>query len=217
VDACCDTHRTYMPQHARSFVPFVPAISLLPNGPYACSLHYRGIWRRFFGASGWRSVRAGWLRRRPAPFAEHSILRGARSPLGWPQGPRLRFHQIDSAVHCVSQFLLAAEIALGGVDRDMPEQKLNLLQFSAGEVTHGRDQADFGCRSGQASSDPVSGYLPDGRLIHPELDPPAHAKPVNYPASSARSVQGFRDLDESLAGNAGVRAGLDGSWPAPLG
>jgi hypothetical protein len=25
----------------------------------------------------------------------------------------------------------------------MPEQKLNLLQFSAGEVTHGRDQADF--------------------------------------------------------------------------
>ncbi len=124
MDACCDTHRTYMPQHARSFVPFVPAISLLPNGPYACSLHYRGIWRRFFGASGWRSVRAGWLRRRPAPFAEHSILRGARSPLGWPQGPRLRFHQIDSAVHCVSQFLLAAEIALGRLDRDMPEQKI---------------------------------------------------------------------------------------------
>jgi hypothetical protein len=53
--------------------------------------------------------------------------------------------------------------------------------------------------------------------IHPELDPPGHAKPVNHPASSARSVQGFRDLDESLAGNAGVRAGLDGSWPAPLG
>jgi len=57
--------------------------------------------------------------------------------------PRLRFHQIDSAVHRVSQFLLAAEIALGRPDRDMPEQKLNLLQFSAGEVTHGRDQADF--------------------------------------------------------------------------
>jgi hypothetical protein len=52
--------------------------------------------------------------------------------------PRLRFCQIDSVVHRVSQFLLAAEIALGRLDRNMPEQKLNLLQFSAGEMAQAR-------------------------------------------------------------------------------
>jgi len=33
-----------------------------------------------------------------------------------------------------AQFLLAAEISFGRLHRDVPEQKLNLLQFASGEV-----------------------------------------------------------------------------------
>jgi len=42
--------------------------------------------------------------------------------------------QIDSVVHRVAS-LLAAGIPLGRLDGDMPEQKLDLLQFSSGQMT----------------------------------------------------------------------------------
>ena len=48
---------------------------------------------------------------------------------------RSRPRQIDAVVHGVPQFLLAAETPLGRLHRDMPEQKLDLFQLPAGEVT----------------------------------------------------------------------------------
>jgi hypothetical protein len=51
------------------------------------------------------------------------------------RGRRSHLRQIDSVVHRVPEFLLAAQIPLGRLHRDMPEQKLNLLQFSSDEVT----------------------------------------------------------------------------------
>lgn len=48
---------------------------------------------------------------------------------------RSGFRQIDTVVHCVLQFLLAAEISLGRLHRNVSKQKLNLLQFSSGQVT----------------------------------------------------------------------------------
>jgi hypothetical protein len=34
--------------------------------------------------------------------------------------------------------LLASEIALGGLDRDVPKQRVNLVQVAAGKVTQSR-------------------------------------------------------------------------------
>jgi hypothetical protein len=59
-----------------------------------------------------------------------------KSPWGDLPGSRVR--QIDSVVHRVPQFLFAAEIPFGGLHRGMPEQKLNLLEFSSGDVTEPR-------------------------------------------------------------------------------
>jgi hypothetical protein len=38
----------------------------------------------------------------------------------------------DPVVDGASQLLLAPEISLGGLDRDVTEQKLDLIQFAAG-------------------------------------------------------------------------------------
>src|SRR5271166_3255325 len=38
---------------------------------------------------------------------------------------------LEPVVHRMTQILLAAEIPLGGLDRDMAEQELNLFQFAA--------------------------------------------------------------------------------------
>lgn len=41
----------------------------------------------------------------------------------------------------VAQLLLASEVALGGLDRDVPEQELDLIQFAAGQVAEPRASA----------------------------------------------------------------------------
>lgn len=38
--------------------------------------------------------------------------------------------EVKTIVHWMSQILLAAEIALSGLHRGMPQQELNLFQFS---------------------------------------------------------------------------------------
>jgi len=38
--------------------------------------------------------------------------------------------EVEKIVHRMSQILFAAEIVFGGLDRDMPEQELNLLQLT---------------------------------------------------------------------------------------
>jgi hypothetical protein len=40
-------------------------------------------------------------------------------------------HYLEPVVHRVTQILLAAQIALRGLDRDMAEPELNLFQFAA--------------------------------------------------------------------------------------
>lgn len=43
-------------------------------------------------------------------------------------------HQPEAVVHRIAKILLAAQIALGGLHRRMPQQELNLLQFTTAVV-----------------------------------------------------------------------------------
>jgi hypothetical protein len=45
---------------------------------------------------------------------------------------------MNAVVRGIPKFLFAAQIALGRLHGDMPEQKLNLLQFPSGKVTQPR-------------------------------------------------------------------------------
>ena len=51
--------------------------------------------------------------------------------------PRVR-SEVEKIVHWMPEILLAAEIALGRLDRCMPEQELNLLQLTAPVVAQFR-------------------------------------------------------------------------------
>ena len=57
------------------------------------------------------------------------------------RAPRSRFRQINAVVHRMPKFLFAAQAALSRLHRDVPEQKLNLLQFPSREVTQPRATA----------------------------------------------------------------------------
>lgn len=48
--------------------------------------------------------------------------------------PRLRFNS-EPVVDGTPKFLLASEVTLRGLDRHVPEQESNLVQFATGEVT----------------------------------------------------------------------------------
>ena len=60
-------------------------------------------------------------------YKGRTMVTRARSRVGGPEARLSGLRQIDAVVHRVPQFLFAAEIALGRLHRDMPEQKLNLL------------------------------------------------------------------------------------------
>jgi hypothetical protein len=46
-----------------------------------------------------------------------------------------RWLDTDAVVHGISDLLLAAKVALGGLHRDVPEQELDLFKFAASNVT----------------------------------------------------------------------------------
>jgi hypothetical protein len=46
-----------------------------------------------------------------------------------------RWLYTDTVVHGISDLLLAAKVALSGLHRDVPEQKLDLFKFTASNVT----------------------------------------------------------------------------------
>lgn len=48
---------------------------------------------------------------------------------------------IHAVIDCITEILLASEITLGGVDGDMSEQQLDLIQFAAGQVAQSRASA----------------------------------------------------------------------------
>jgi hypothetical protein len=63
-----------------------------------------------------------------------SALGGLKHPprrQSWSSG--IRFDS-QSIVHCNPELLLAPKVALGRLDRDVAEQKLDLIRFAAGEV-----------------------------------------------------------------------------------
>ncbi len=47
---------------------------------------------------------------------------------------RVRF-QADPVVNRMLELLFASEVSLRRLDRDVPQQGLNLIEFSAGQVT----------------------------------------------------------------------------------
>ena len=59
-----------------------------------------------------------------------------------------------AVVHRVPELLFAPEVALGCLNRDMPEEELDLVQFAPGEVT----------QSGTCAAQIVRGQLGDIRL-----------------------------------------------------
>ena len=59
-------------------------------------------------------------------------------PLAESRG--IRFNA-DAVVHRVPELLLAPEVALGGLNRHVPKEELDLVQFAAGEVTQPRTRA----------------------------------------------------------------------------
>ncbi len=62
--------------------------------------------------------------------------RDARSPevLLWDVTAPSGVFQSKVVVHRLAEFLLASEIAFGCLNRGVPKQKLNLLQFSARQM-----------------------------------------------------------------------------------
>jgi hypothetical protein len=50
--------------------------------------------------------------------------------------PRSGWLKVDFVIDRISQWLLAAEIALRGLNADMPEQELDLFKLPAGLMTH---------------------------------------------------------------------------------
>jgi hypothetical protein len=77
-----------------------------------------------------------------------------RSPVGGREVPS-GFRQKNAVVYRLSQFLLAPEVALRRLNRDMPEQELDLFQFSSGEMTQaGAGPAKVMRREGCYSSAP---------------------------------------------------------------
>jgi len=78
-----------------------------------------------------RRLLVSWFpsgRRLTPPWSASGGLSFARRPLR-RLGVRL---DADPVVDGASQLLLAPEISLGGLDRDVTEQKLDLIQFAAG-------------------------------------------------------------------------------------
>ena len=60
----------------------------------------------------------------------------AGSPKGTGNPPLASRFDADLVVHCDSQLLLAAKINFRGLDRYMPEEKLDLIKFPSGQMTH---------------------------------------------------------------------------------
>ena len=56
------------------------------------------------------------------------------SPATLSGGGRIRL-QTDVIVDCIAETLLAPEVSLRRLDGDVTQQKLNLLQFAAGQMT----------------------------------------------------------------------------------
>jgi len=50
------------------------------------------------------------------------------------QGTKPINRLVDAIVNCISDSLLAAEIFLSGLDRNMSKQKLDLFQFTTSNV-----------------------------------------------------------------------------------
>ena len=65
--------------------------------------------------------------------APHSFIPGQKS--AWGPSPALSgVFQPEIVVHGMAEFLLAAEIPLGCLNRCVAKEKLNLLKFSASEM-----------------------------------------------------------------------------------
>ena len=65
-------------------------------------------------------------------------------------GPQVRFEEVGSqsdvfqtqvVIHRMSQFLFAAQIMLGRLNRYVPKQELNLIKFSPSQVAQSRASA----------------------------------------------------------------------------
>ena len=56
-------------------------------------------------------------------------------PTSPPRSPIRRRLDAHPVIDSLAELLLASQVALGGLDRDVPKQKLNLIQFAAGKVT----------------------------------------------------------------------------------
>jgi hypothetical protein len=63
----------------------------------------------------------------------HSFAKGPEVRL-WAVTTPSGVFQSEVVVHCVVEFLLAAKITLSCLHRSVPQQKLNLLKFSASQV-----------------------------------------------------------------------------------
>jgi hypothetical protein len=71
----------------------------------------------------------------------------------------------QAVVHGVPELLVAPEVALRRLNRDMPEEELDLVQFTAGEGTQP------GTRSSQIVRGPLGDARLGGRIPH---DVPQH-------------------------------------------
>lgn len=67
------------------------------------------------------------------PAYAGGVPRGGRSATNiWsPVRFQLDAHPVTDRI---AELLLASEVAFGGLDRDVPKQKLNLIQLAAGEI-----------------------------------------------------------------------------------
>ncbi len=54
--------------------------------------------------------------------------------------PRFGFEP-DLVVYGMAQLLFASQVPFGGLNRDMPQQKLNLFKFAAGEIEQASTRA----------------------------------------------------------------------------
>jgi hypothetical protein len=68
------------------------------------------------------------------PEVEHSVDSWCKQANAYSIGARDQRCDLEPIVNRVTQILLAAQISLRGLDRDMAQQELNLFQFAAASV-----------------------------------------------------------------------------------
>ena len=133
VDDCCRARSHIWDGHRDDGVDRTTAVMRGKLAPIRCTVEVQEekvVLLKRFAHSSYR------IKANAAPCRQGAGGSTSAAPLYWlPERLRaaLRLNS-ELVVNGATQPLLAAEVSLGRLNRDVPEQELNLVEFSAGKV-----------------------------------------------------------------------------------